>query len=482
MGLIDKIKIAFGVDSNDINSTLGNDAIDYNYYEYGDYQDKSGNIFFGQNTDLTHESVGLETNNKREFTPMIEYGIESGYMKVNTKYIDDKAEDILKQETKTNPNLGNVIDTLDGKYPGRDNRDDKIRELSTEDEINKDEETYIGVDNILDLTVSSDKTDIDSKISQVEIDNIELPAIKEDLNKPLKELKIKKTKSQEKIEEKIKEDIDTSDLEKMADDLESEKLINNRLEAFRRRKREFNNKSNTIGGVDRRYESFNKDFEKYKYQISITDYKLYKEYSDIMSSNDKDKIKRVYPIVIPRQYNIVDFVGFIETESDMDVEPVIVDIQIVRDKADIPLLYGLVFEQIFNNFGKFRIDSYLANELKLITVLSRVLKCPFQNNQFYYGYLSNAIMNRIKVLKYPELNISYKNKNTKDLILPNKGKSDEEITKYNQMSTTYEFRNRSKDIKENKRIIEENNIIKNSKNARNNKNYMIDFDNKEEKR
>lgn len=488
MGFIDKLKTVINGDKTENNQEYHNsdfDRIDYNYYEYGDYPSKEENIFFRQNINKnTPNSISVV--NDREYIPMIEYGIESGYMKVNTGYIDNKADSILKMETEINPNLDSVISTLDGSYPGRANREDKLKELIIKEPVinSDDEEEYVEIDNLLDLTLTpSIDTNLHEEIDEnnnLDLENV-LGNREFSSNKPLKELKIDRNIEDidnERLDEVVK-DIDSMNIEKMAEELESEKKIERRFQAHKRREKAFGGEISTVGGLNRSYERTGKDFEKYKYQISITDYNLYKEYLDIMSSEDKDKIKRIYPIIIPRQYNIVDFVGFIETETDIDIEPVITDIQIVKDKSDIPLLYGLVFEQIFNNFGKFRIDSDLANDLKLITVLSRVLKCPFQNNQFYYGYLSNAIMNRLKAVKYPELNISYKNKNTKHMMLPDKGKYDEEVNSYNQMSTTYEYEKKSRKIEENRKIVEKNNIIKNSRLDIVKDEYNIKFDGKE---
>lgn len=487
MGFIDKLKTVINGDRTVNNQEYYNsdfDRIDYNYYEYGDYPSKEENIFFRQNINKnTPNSISVV--NDREYIPMIEYGIESGYMKVNTGYIDNKADSILRMETEINPNLDNVISTLDGSYPGRINREDKLKELTIkEPAVNPNgKEEYVEIDNLLDLTLTPNiNADLHEEINN---NNLNLDSVLSNRefssSKPLKELKIDRDIEDIDNErlDKVVRDIDSMNIEKMADELESEKRVERRLQAHKRREKAFGGEMSTVGGLNRSYEKTGKDFEKYKYQISVTDYNLYKEYLDIMSSRDKNKIKRIYPIIIPRQYNIVDFVGFIETETDIDIEPVIMDIQIVKDKSDIPLLYGLVFEQIFNNFGKFRIDSDLANDLKLITVLSRVLKCPFQNNQFYYGYLSNAIMNRLKAVKYPELNISYKNKNTKHMMLPNKGKYEEEVNLYNQMSTTYEYEKKSRKIEENRKIVEENNIIRNSTLDRVKDKYNINFDDKE---
>lgn len=186
-----------------------------------------------------------------------------------------------------------------------------------------------------------------------------------------------------------------------------------------------------------------------KYYITTTDYKIYQYYSDMKKKAGKTKL---YPMIVPRSDSSLDFIGFVEMDTRSKFEPLVLDIKVARDVSDIPFLYGLILEQLFATFGKFRIDYKLAKDLKLITVLSQVLKCQLHGGAFYFGYLSNAIIYRVKVDKYPDLKINYKDDSgTEGVFLPNRNREKPNI---NQKSNTMAFELKSRKLKQDKNIAD----------------------------
>lgn len=191
---------------------------------------------------------------------------------------------------------------------------------------------------------------------------------------------------------------------------------------------------------------------KHKFQMSISDYELYRYYQEAAESS-KEIDGKIYPMIVSRGFNIIELIGYVETSTKTTFEPTIIDIKIVRDKRDIPFLYGIIFEQLFQKFGRFKIDLELARDLRIVTALSRILQCPCSDGVFYFGYLSNSIVQRLKQRKYPELNISTKNKYNKDPYLPNKNKYNTEngIDQRMPLKVNYE---KAFEVQKNKEIIE----------------------------
>lgn len=191
---------------------------------------------------------------------------------------------------------------------------------------------------------------------------------------------------------------------------------------------------------------------KHKFQMSVSDYELYRYYQEAAESS-KEIDGRIYPMIVSRGFNIIELIGYVETSTKATFEPTIIDIKIVRDKRDIPFLYGIIFEQLFHKFGRFKIDLELARDLRIVTALSRILQCPCSDGVFYFGYLSNSIVQRLKQRKYPELNISTKNKYNKDPYLPNKNKYNTEngIDQRMPLKVNYE---KASEVQKNKEIIE----------------------------
>lgn len=191
---------------------------------------------------------------------------------------------------------------------------------------------------------------------------------------------------------------------------------------------------------------------KHKFQMTISDYELYKYYQEAADNSD-DIEGRIYPMIISRGFNIIELIGYVETSTKTTFEPTIVDIKIVKDKRDIPFLYGIIFEQLFHKFGRFKIDLELARELRIVTALSRVLQCPCSDGVFYFGYLSNSIVQRLKQRKYPELNVRTKNKYNNDPYLPNRNKYNTENGMDQMMPLKVNYENEAR-IKRDKEIIE----------------------------
>lgn len=191
---------------------------------------------------------------------------------------------------------------------------------------------------------------------------------------------------------------------------------------------------------------------KHKFQMTISDYELYKYYQEA-ADNSNDIEGQIYPMIISRGFNIIELIGYVETSTKTTFEPTIVDIKIVKDKRDIPFLYGIIFEQLFHKFGRFKIDLELARELRIVTALSRVLQCPCSDDVFYFGYLSNSIVQRLKQRKYPELNVRTKNKYNNDPYLPNRNKYNTENGMDQMMPLKVNYENEAK-VKRDKEIIE----------------------------
>ena len=191
---------------------------------------------------------------------------------------------------------------------------------------------------------------------------------------------------------------------------------------------------------------------KHKFQMTISDYELYKYYQEAADNSD-DIEGRIYPMIISRGFNIIELIGYVETSTKTTFEPTIVDIKIVKDKRDIPFLYGIIFEQLFHKFGRFKIDLELARELRIVTALSRVLQCPCSDGVFYFGYLSNSIVQRLKQRKYPELNVRTKNKYNNDPYLPDRNKYNTENGMDQMMPLKVNYENEAR-VKRDKEIIE----------------------------
>lgn len=191
---------------------------------------------------------------------------------------------------------------------------------------------------------------------------------------------------------------------------------------------------------------------KHKFQMTISDYEFFKYYQEAVHSS-RDIDGRIYPMIISRGFNIIELIGYVETSTKTTFEPTIIDINIVKDKKDIPFLYGIIFEQLFHKFGRFKIDLELARELRIVTALSRVLQCPCSDGVFYFGYLSNSIIQRLKQRKYPELNVSTKNKYNKDPYLPNRNKYNTENGMDQMMPLKVNYENEAR-IKRDKEIID----------------------------
>lgn len=191
---------------------------------------------------------------------------------------------------------------------------------------------------------------------------------------------------------------------------------------------------------------------KHKFQMTISDYELYKYYQEA-ADNSNYIDGQIYPMIISRGFNIIELIGYVETSTKTTFEPTIVDIKIVKDKRDIPFLYGIIFEQLFHKFGRFKIDLELARELRIVTALSRVLQCPCSDDVFYFGYLSNSIVQRLKQRKYPELNVRTKNKYNNDPYLPNRNKYNTENGMDQMMPLKVNYENEAK-VKRDKEIIE----------------------------
>ncbi len=227
---------------------------------------------------------------------------------------------------------------------------------------------------------------------------------------------------------------------------EPDKVINNECK---------NNKTNEEIDIHS-YEFNSLDLEdktlKHKFQMTISDYELYKYYQEA-ADNSNDIEGKIYPMIISRGFNIIELIGYVETSTKTTFEPTIVDIKIVKDKRDIPFLYGIIFEQLFHKFGRFKIDLELARELRIVTALSRVLQCPCSDGVFYFGYLSNSIVQRLKQRKYPELNVRTKNKYNNDPYLPNRNKYNTENGMDQMMPLKVNYENEAK-VKRDKEIIE----------------------------
>lgn len=227
---------------------------------------------------------------------------------------------------------------------------------------------------------------------------------------------------------------------------EPDKVINNECK---------NNKTNEEIDIHS-YEFNSLDLEdktlKHKFQMTISDYELYKYYQET-ADNSNDIEGQIYPMIISRGFNIIELIGYVETSTKTTFEPTIVDIKIVKDKRDIPFLYGIIFEQLFHKFGRFKIDLELARELRIVTALSRVLQCPCSDGVFYFGYLSNSIVQRLKQRKYPELNVRTKNKYNNDPYLPNRNKYNTENGMDQMMPLKVNYENEAK-VKRDKEIIE----------------------------
>lgn len=362
-------------------------------------------------------------------------------MSLNTNedfyYVGESDKQILKEFNRlNNEKAEKIIESMEKEYPDKFTKVISTLDATKFTEIDTEPSNY-----------SSERSVYRNKLKEDKIKNLLNSTGKESNTLTTVDIKnipceinlgnIEYKDDSKNIDRKIK--IDKEDIK---NEEEASKIINN----------EFKDEEIDIHN----YEFNSLDLEdktlRHKFQMTISDYELYKYYQEAADSSNEIEGK-IYPMIISRGFNIIELIGYVETSTKTTFEPTIIDIKIVKDKRDIPFLYGIIFEQLFHKFGRFKIDLELARELRIVTALSRVLQCPCSDEVFYFGYLSNSIVQRLKQRKYPELNVRTKNKYNNDPYLPNRNKYNTENGMDQMMPLKVNYENEAR-IKRDKEIIE----------------------------
>lgn len=383
----------------------------------GQYED---NILTSENDkiDQTRLEKDMSLNTNEEFFYVGES--DKQILKEFSRLNNEKAEKIIESmEKEYSDKFTKVISTLNAaKFTEIDTKSD---DSSSERSVYRNKLKEDKIKNLLNSTGKETDTlttvDIKDIPCEINLGNIEYRENNKNINKEndKNEKESNKVVNNEFKDNKINEEIDIHSYEFNSLDLEDKTL-------------------------------------KHKFQMTISDYELYKYYQEA-ADNSNDIEGQIYPMIISRGFNIIELIGYVETSTKTTFEPTIVDIKIVKDKRDIPFLYGIIFEQLFHKFGRFKIDLELARELRIVTALSRVLQCPCSDDVFYFGYLSNSIVQRLKQRKYPELNVRTKNKYNNDPYLPNRNKYNTENGMDQMMPLKVNYENEAK-VKRDKEIIE----------------------------
>lgn len=388
---------------------------------------QEGNILTSENDEIDQtrleKDMSLNTNEEFFYVGESDKQILKEFDRLNS----EKAEKIIESMEKVYPDkFTKVISTLNAS---------KFTEIDTKPDNSADERSIYRnklkedkIKNLLNSTGNETNTlttiDIKNMPCEINLGNIDYKEDKKVINE-----KTNKTED-EKIKTNNEDKLDNIKEEK--DNISDQEIDLHNYEF------------NSLDLEDKTL--------KHKFQMTVSDYELYKYYQEA-AENSKDIEGRLYPMIISRGFNIIELIGYVETSTKTTFEPTIVDIKIVKDKRDIPFLYGIIFEQLFHKFGRFKIDLELAIELRIVTALSRVLQCPCSDGVFYFGYLSNSIVQRLKQRKYPELNVRTKNKYNKDPYLPNRNKYNTENGMDQMMPLKVNYENEAK-VKRDKEIIE----------------------------